>query len=429
VIAKLTSDSSEFGFLARTITEAIDEPEDQPVFKNIVTSVAKVGKETAQSVTELGRQAGKVVTDSLVTEEDDDKDEEEPFEKVLPDFEVPVETLRAVDLDLKWNLKKIQSKGTNLGHAVWTVGLKNGRLTIDPININLWHGTFGGKIELDASLYPPTLAVDLRVYDLDYGFLDTSVGLKDLIKGESESITLNLQSRGLTLHEILSRANGTATVVDGAITITNAYIDLWAADIFTTVLSKAWEKGEVTKFNCVVGYLDIVDGEVQSDAILADTDRVTIVGFGTLDLGTEEVDLILSPQPKNPTLVSLGHPVRVSGSLAAPDVTNDKSRIAEAGGWSLLGLINPIGLAVVGPKIAGTTLGTGKQNPCATAMKDKSLTVKEVEEIQEGFWDWSFRKMKEAFDGDGDALETPTEDILQTETTPSVQSENPSSPP
>ena len=146
-----------------------------------------------------------------------------------------------------------------------------------------------------------------------------------------------------------------------------------------------------------------MDGEVQSDAILFDTDRITVGGFGTLDLGTEKVDLILTPQPKNPTLVSLGVPVRISGSLADPDVTSNKLRIAQGGGWYLLGLINPIGLVVVVPKIAGTTIGTGKENPCANAMKDKHLTVKEVSELQEGFWDWSFRKMKGVFQDNDDS--------------------------
>jgi uncharacterized protein involved in outer membrane biogenesis len=404
VVAQLISDSYEFGFLTRTITEAIDEPENQPIIKNLTTTVTKAGKKAAESVIDLGTQTGKMVTESLGM---DEESSEEPVDRFFPDFEIPVDALRAVDLDIEWQIKDIQSKGTNLGHGEWTVALKNGLLSFDPINFDLWHGAFSGKIELDASLYVPTLAIDLKVQGLDYGFLDTSVGLKDLIRGNSESISLNVKGRGLTFHEILSRANGTAAVVDGAITITNEYIDLWAADIFTIALSKAWEKEEVTKFNCLVAHMDIVDGKVQSDAILFDTDRITVGGFGTLDLGTEQVDLILTPQPKNPTLVTLGHPVRVSGSLADPDVTSDKLRIAQGGGWYLLGLINPIGLVVVVPKITGTTIGTGKENPCANAMKDKELTVKEVAELQEGFWDWSFRKLKGVFQGNDDSTPPP----------------------
>jgi hypothetical protein len=209
------------------------------------------------------------------------------------------------------------------------------------------------------------------------------------------------------LHEVLNRANGEAEFVEGPLEITNEYIDFWAADIFTLTLSKAWEKEEVTKLNCAVGYFDIVEGEIQSDAILFDTQRITVGGFGTLDLRSEKIDLILTPQPKNPTLATLAHPVWITGHLSDPEVTNDKLRIAQGSGWYLLGLVNPIGFSLVIPKIAGTTLGTGKENPCAAGMSDKTFTVQEVSELQEGFWDWMGRKIKGAFSSNDDSKKIP----------------------
>ena len=65
--------------------------------------------------------------------------------------------------------------------------------------------------------------------------------------------------------------------------------------------------------------------------------------------------------------------------------------------------MNPIGLTLVIPKIAGTTIGTGKENPCAAAMSDKEFTVQEVSELQEGFWDWMARKMKGVFQDNDDS--------------------------
>lgn len=403
LVGKFTTEISEFGFLTRTITESMDST-DKPILKNIVTSVAKIGTKAAKSVTDIGMEAGKKVTKSLGMKEEAS---EGPHDRVLPDFEFPVDAMRSIDLEIDWQINEVQSKGWKLGKFAYTLALKNGRLTIDPVKGTLWDGVINGKIELDASLYVPTLAIDLTIQGLDYGFLDTSVGLQDLIRGESELISLNVKGRGTTLREVLSRANGTAEIVDGAIVITNEYIDLWAADIFRIALSKAWEKEDVTKLNCLVGRFDIVDGEIQSDAILFDTDRITVGGFGTLDLDTEKIDLILTPQPKNPTLVTLGTPVRISGYLSDPDVTSNKLRIAQGGAWYLLGLINPIGLVVVIPKIAGTTLGTGKKNPCAVAMLGKEFTVQEVSELQEGFWDWMVRKMKGAFHDNDDSINTP----------------------
>ena len=119
VVARLTSDSYEFGFLTRTITEAI-EPEEQSILKSAITSVTKIGKKAAKSVADLGTQTGKMVTETLGVDEEDG---EEPVDRFFPDFEIPVDVLRSVDLDIKWQIKKIQSKGTNLGHGEWTIAL------------------------------------------------------------------------------------------------------------------------------------------------------------------------------------------------------------------------------------------------------------------------------------------------------------------
>ena len=155
----------------------------------------------------------------------------------------------------------------------------------------------------------------------------------------------------------------------------------------------------MTKINCAVAYLDVVNGEVQSDAILVDTERITIGGIGTLDLESEEIDLVLTPRPKNPTFLSLAHTIRLTGPLSDPEVTNNKFHIAEGRGWSLLALATPIGWTLVIPKITGTSLGTGKHNPCAVAMASRQHTAQEVEELEGGF----LQRVKKFFNNLGES--------------------------
>ena len=406
LVASLNSESVEIDFLTKELAPSTDPEPDKTIFKSIARGLAQIGTTTGESVADIGSKTGGVVTKPLGIEEKDDESET-PVARIFPDYEFPVDALRAIDLDFDWEIQKVKSKGVHLGNLSYNLTLEDGLLKIGPLKGTLWHGTFDGKIKLDASQYVPTLAAQLTIQDLDLGFLDDTVGVTDLVNGEIDLIKLNLKSRGTTFHEVLSRANGEAEIVEGPIEITNEYIDFWAADIFTLTLSKAWEKEEVTKLNCAVGYFDIKEGEIQSDAILFDTQRITIGGFGTLDLGSEKIDLILVPKPKNPTLVTLGNPVRVAGHLSDPDVTSDRLRIAQGGGWYLLGLVSPIGLTIVIPKIAGTTFGTGKENPCVAAMSDKKFTVQEVSELQEDFWDWMARKMKGVFTSNDDTKKPP----------------------
>lgn len=409
LVASLNSQSVEIDFLTKELAPSTD-PEPDTIFKSVARGLAEIGTKTGKSVVGIGSKAGEVVTESLGVEEKDDESDDEKetaVARIFPDFEFPVDVLRSIDLDFDWEIQKVKSKGVHLGNLSYDLTLEDGLLKMGPLRGTLWNGTFDGKIKLDASQYVPTLSVQLKVQDLDLDFLDNTVGVTDMVNGEIDLIKLNLKSRGTTLHEVLMRANGEAELVEGPIEITNEYIDFWAADIFTLTLSKAWEKEEVTQLNCAVGYFDINEGEIQSDAILIDTKRITVGGFGTLNLGSEQVDLILTPQPKNPTLVTLGHPVRVTGHLSDPDVTSDKLRVAQGGGWYLLGLVNPIGLTLVIPKIAGTTIGTGKENPCVAAMSGKEFTVQEVAELQEGFWDWMSRKIKGVFQDNDDSKKPP----------------------
>ena len=57
-----------------------------------------------------------------------------------------------------------------------------------------------------------------------------------------------------------------------------------------------------------------------SDELLVDTRRITIGASGTLHLDIEELNLVFAPRPKRISLVSLTSPVRVTGTIAAPEV-------------------------------------------------------------------------------------------------------------
>jgi hypothetical protein len=406
LVASLSSESIEIDFLTKELAPSTEPGPGRTIFKSIARGVAGIGAKTGQSVIGIGSKAGEVITKPLGVEENDDGNQAQ-VASIFPDLEFPVDAFRSIDLDFDWQIQKVKSKGTHLGNLSYDLTLEDGLLKMGPLRGTLWHGTFDGKIKIDASQYVPTLEVRLKIQDLDLGFLDDTVGVTDLVNGDIDLIKLNLKSRGTTLHEVLNRANGEAELVEGPIEITNDYVDLWAADIFRYTLTKAWDDEEATKINCAVGYFDIKEGEIQSDAILIDTKEITVGGFGTIDLSSENIDLILTPQPKKPTLATLAHPVRISGHLSDPDVSSDKLRLAQGGGWYLLGLVNPIGLTIVIPKIAGTTIGTGKENPCAAAMSDKEFTVQEVSELQEGFWDWMGRKIKGVFSSDDDTKKPP----------------------
>ncbi|MFZ1745425.1 MAG: AsmA family protein [Nitrospirales bacterium] len=325
--------------------------------------------------------------------------------KSIPELVFPVEDLRAIDLMLGVEIKHFRKGEEDLGHASFQIALEEGLLALQPVTGNLWGGEFEGKLVLDGTQYVPTLEVNLHVQGLDYERVARSFEGADLVKGKSQSIMLALKGRGETLHEVLEQASGRFELVDGPLELATKYIDLWAADLITTALTTAWESESVTKLNCTVGYFDIEEGVVKSEDILIDSHRLTIAGIGKLNLADETLDVLLTPRPKDPSLFNLAHTVRITGPLSDPDVSSDKFRIAESGGWGLLGLVTPVGWVIAIPQIAGTTMGTMKQNPCVEALKGRQETAQALEDIKGGWWG----KIKRAFTHLGGSSKSPSD--------------------
>ncbi|GJL60816.1 MAG: hypothetical protein NPIRA03_36730 [Nitrospirales bacterium] len=346
-------------------------------------------KAFGSSVKGLGTSAVDVVRNTIGMK----RKSEVPTIKSIPEWVFPVQELRAFDLVLDAEIKHIRKEEEDLGHASFQIALEEGLLTLYPVTGNLWGGDFEGKLVLDGTKYVPTLDVELHIHGLNYGRVARYFGDTDLVKGKSQSILLALEGRGDTLHEVLEQASGRFELVDGPLELATKYIDLWAADLITTALTTAWKSESVTKLNCTVGYFDIEEGVVKSNDILIDSHRLTVAGIGKLNLADETLDVLLTPRPKDPSLFSLAHTVRITGPLSNPDVTSDKLRIAESGGWGLLGLVTPMGWVIAIPQIAGTTVGTMNQNPCVEALKGRQQTAQALDEIKGGLWG----KIKRAF--------------------------------
>ena len=227
-----------------------------------------------------------------------------------------------------------------------------------------------------------------------------TTGVTEDVNGSADKIEIDLEGQGSTLREVLSQANGEVKVVDGEMELKKKYIDLWASDLITTLLTSAWETEEDEKLNCAVTNFEVENGMASSDEILFDTKTVTIAGVGTLDLGSEQIDVLLTPQPKDPTLLTLGRPVRISGALAKPNVSADKEDLLKSAGWMTLGIAVPVLLPLTVPKVLGTGLGSG-ENPCEAALAGQPIKPVKSRERSffdriTGFWRGSEEPEKEA---------------------------------
>jgi hypothetical protein len=91
-----------------------------------------------------------------------------------------------------------------------------------------------------------------------------------------------------------------------------------------------------------------------------DTELTVLTGEGDINLATEQVNFLLSPQPKDPSLFSLATKLRVRGTIQDPTVRPDMLALAEKGVKFLGALaVGPVGL--LAPFV---NLGARQKHPC-----------------------------------------------------------------
>jgi hypothetical protein len=139
----------------------------------------------------------------------------------------------------------------------------------------------------------------------------------------------------------------------------SSVLDVYVGGAATVLTQSVFgKKSEYTVINCFVSQFDIQNGLATSKALLFDTEYAQITGVGTINLGTEQINMTVDPKPKSVT-VNTSVPVEIGGTLSEPSYRlNPLAAAAKVGG--LIGTVVFPPAAVIGLG----ELGVSDQNPC-----------------------------------------------------------------
>jgi uncharacterized protein involved in outer membrane biogenesis len=279
--------------------------------------------------------------------------------RIFDNSPLPLDVLKAVDADVSVSAKRVVDNKLVLNDASLILALARGKLAIQPLKAVIAGGAVDAKVTLDAAPATPELAIEASAKDIDANTLLTQLGQAGMVENAKAGLHANLKGRGKSMREMMASLDGTMGVVTGPGRIGSKYVDAMGADL---VKLFALSGGNVSQLNCIAAPFTVQAGVARTNAILFDTARVTVRGEGDVNLRDERVNLLLTPKPKDPALVSLAVPVRVTGSLASPAVAPDTFSVAKGVAGAVIGTaINPLGLLV--PLVSS---GSGESNPCAT---------------------------------------------------------------
>ncbi len=287
-------------------------------------------------------------------------------QRLLPNANLPIETMQIFDADLKWTIGVVRSKNIPISNVDLTLDLERGRLALSPLTFAMARGNVASDVVFDTRSRPSAVSYDIRLAPTPLGRLLKGYGLAEAgttgtIKGRIE-----LKGRGDSIHESLASSRGRIAFVmpSGALSVRN--VQLAELDIGTFAQRMFQGKlKEPVQVNCGLIGFTVRGGVAAADPILIDTRKNVIVGRGGFSFRNEAVDLAFRADSKKFSLFAGQSPVGVGGMFAAPRLNViSKDLLARVG--------SGLGLALVATPVAGilafVDVGDAKSTACGPVL-------------------------------------------------------------
>jgi uncharacterized protein involved in outer membrane biogenesis len=267
----------------------------------------------------------------------------QPAGKVLPVEPFRTERWKTVDADVKFAADRIvREKQLPISKLSTHLVMKAGVLTLNPLNFTMAGGNMVSNIKLDGSgregkdAIKANAKVSARHLQIKQLFptiekMQASVGE---INGDAQ-----LSATGNSVATLLAASNGELKTLINQGTVSKLLLEEMGLNIGNIVLTKLFGDKPV-KLNCMATDFGVTNGVMQTRVFVVDTDEAVITAEGTVNLATEEVNLILHPETKALRIFSLRAPLHVRGTFSNPSVGVDKGVIAlKAGGAAALAAV------------------------------------------------------------------------------------------
>ncbi|HWR87157.1 MAG TPA: AsmA-like C-terminal region-containing protein, partial [Acidiferrobacterales bacterium] len=213
-----------------------------------------------------------------------------------PPVELPLTTLRSLDVNGKFRIQEMKVLGLRSKDAHIQLNAKNGLIAFGPNQAKLYGGNYRGETALDVRGKTPQVKMDEKLEQVQIGPLLKDMRLFDHYTGTG-NIGLKLTAQGFDAGQIKKNLNGTVAIAfrDGKIEgvdlvkLIEQARALRDAARGKPVMVKTTES-DATVFKSLTANVRVVNGVAQNDDLVLDGANLRATGRGTADLARETLD-------------------------------------------------------------------------------------------------------------------------------------------
>lgn len=290
--------------------------------------------------------------------------------RILPDKEVDLAQLRAVDAKITFKGTRIVTPKVPIDRLDANVSLEDGTFRVQPASFAIGQG----KVRVFFSLYgadrPVHSDVEAYIEDIDLTrLLEGSAFVK-----ESAGIfngRIKLASTGTSVASIAGSADGSVMVVMSGGRFSSLLVELLGLDV-AEALGVVIEGDRSIPIRCFVADFAANDGVFDARTLVFDTIDTNTIGSGSINMRDETLNLRLRPYPKDFSPLTLRTALTIQGTLQNPDAFPDPANIGVEGG--LKKALNAV-LTVVTGLLPPIDTGQGKDAPCADLIRQARQRV------------------------------------------------------
>ena len=291
----------------------------------------------------------------------------------VPNKEVPYALLSSLDANINLNIGNlILAQGLEANNVSANVILKNGRLSVKPLELDFGGGNIVATILVDSVSHSMSITANSKnmlLQNLYKEFAISGDGDFGIKSGGNLDLDVNLSSEGNTYRELSENLKGQVIAIAGKSVLQTGGLQFLKQGLISQLLSLLNMQNHKEKdlnLNCAVMRADFGNGKaIFPNGIAVDSDLLMLISDGSINLINDKLSFTIEPSlnklASGNIAQALASFIRLSGTLQNPQLKLDDTEALK----TIVGVVATGGANYLGSQM----LLAGNGTPCYKALE------------------------------------------------------------